>query len=136
MEYVLQPNTLLDITPRFLGLLNLITYAIVSNSTSGIFEIRGYTCGTNSYQLITNSTYTNIGMLLFPGYCVNLYNPHKSTISVGYEWRFDSPMNVMLLVGLCLYILFLIYFCISCCFISSSCGRVIRRVCCPIATGG
>lgn len=129
--YTLQSGSLLDITPRFMGLLNLITYIIGNNGT---YEIRGYTCGTNTYQLIANSTYTNIGMLLFPGYCVNIFNPQNRDINMNYEWRFDSSMNVLLLVSLFLYILFLIYFCISCCFISSTCGRIIRRACCPIAT--
>lgn len=105
----------IDITPRTTGILDLW-----SISDDGIYEIREYLCGSDTYKLLFRGNYTDIPIVISVNTCIKIANILNQATHVYHRWTYGGGINTLLITTAVLYAILIaiigILICIGCGF--------------------
>jgi len=118
----ISPQLSIDITPKIIGLFDLIS------SSDGIYDIQEVICGTTFVKTLLRGNMTNFPIYISSGNCIQIRNILDRTISIQYNWQYNSTGNNLLFISLFFYFITLILvFSISIC-IGALSGYIIKLI--------
>lgn len=112
----------IDITPKIIGLFDLIS------SSDGIYEIQEVICGTTFIKTLLRGNMTNFPIYISTGNCIQIRNILDRTISIQYNWQYNSTGNNLLFTSLFFYFITLILVFVISISLSIFSGCIVRHI--------